>query len=291
MSVGMSVVRALVLVVSVLLFQGVLAARHSSGTHKPWHRGDYVALQCPVILSDGTPSSDWDNGLACLDVGTNTTKSELSLPFNTDAEFSCSVAVTAPMYKFLARVLAGKAAWVCRVPISSDQTDYVPVTIALWGTVRPSYLTSMAHINLVFHTAGGFFLAGSGYAFHDHETAVKEFGYLPMRGPVRWFAAHTYDTDPEAEAAEAAEAASGGGGRRSVPEHPNDRFLPSAVKPRAVAHLPRASDLVNAVRPQIALLWVLVSFVTAVGVCGVVFFAVLKPAVLAEAAAEARKRK
>eukprot|EP00842_Homolaphlyctis_polyrhiza_P006305 jgi/Hompol1/6676/HPOL_000133-RA len=207
------------------------------------------------------------------------------------------------MHALLARAASGDAVWSCRVPTarrSPAAGDFTIVPIHLRGSLSSSASSSSSsrsgvrlrfntHVNLVFHIMDGFFLGGAGYSLNDHEVPVSKHDYLTIAGPIRWFVGHTFDLHEPTIDVDGLLS----GNKLPLVAQGNGRShqLPDAAKPVHVHKLPRAADLRNAVRPDIATMAVLVSIVLTIAVCGTVYIFYLKPSVIANEQNAAKKRK
>ncbi|KAJ3269933.1 hypothetical protein HK104_005009, partial [Borealophlyctis nickersoniae] len=237
------------------------AHRERQQHYTPWSKGDMVPIECPVLTENGTQTEQWGPGPLCLNAG-----EELSFPFATDAEYRCRLSLDPTHYNFVRHVLENNAAWHCRIPLSKDKSFYTPLTITLWGETEPTHFHIFNHINFVFHVIDGFFLGAAAYGLRDHYTPGLEGSTLDVHGPVRWFVGHTFDLHP---------------GDENQPQKPASG--PSIAKPVPLGKIPRASELMNAVRPAIVIMWVGITATVTAGVCALIYEGYLKPTLVKEA--------
>ncbi|KAJ3056734.1 hypothetical protein HK097_004595 [Rhizophlyctis rosea] len=161
--------------------------------------------------------------------------------------------------------------------MTKDKAFYTPLTITLWGQTEDSHFHLMNHINFVFHVFDGFFLGAAAYALRDHYVMQPPDSVLDIHGPVRWFVGHTFDLHPTDPNETATTIPSDGAGADPTPQ--------VKVKRVPISNIPRASELLNAVRPSIVIMYVLISATVTAGVSTLVYIGYLKPGL------EARLRK
>ncbi|KAJ1551631.1 hypothetical protein HK096_006248 [Nowakowskiella sp. JEL0078] len=259
----------------------------------PYFHGDPVTVECPVLTQDGEPTTDYEPGPICLDTGL-----PLSFPFATDARVQCSIPTDERTYKHLEKVIVGKAAWMCRIPLTKNKTFYVPFNFNLWGAVEPSHVHMMNHFNFVFHVMDGFFLGATAYALRDQVVKVEPDAGIVIHGPVRWFIGHTYDmiADPEDDEEETRKKLLAAGPAQFVaikksedtkinPESQTQQPTsppPHVIKLLKKKELPTLSKLMNAVSPALVSMYCILSAGAATGVCLLIYIGWLKPALIKE---------
>jgi hypothetical protein len=183
----------------------------------------------------------------------------LTFGFETDAEWSCSLAIEPAFQSMLLRsTVETEVVWSCRVPVSKDpQTQYIPLPITLWTVfdAPQNQLHVMGRLNFVFHSLEGFILGASAYPLRDHAFILDpQAKTLDLHGTSKWFTGHTFDSiDP-------AKRISG--------------------TPVEAGILPTATELLNSVKPRYVIMWILIAITVTAGFCALLYEAYLKPKLL-----------
>ncbi|KAJ3192326.1 hypothetical protein HK101_006721 [Irineochytrium annulatum] len=254
--------------------------------HIPFSMGDLVDIECPVILSNGTLTTEYVP-LHCADSGVQKSNAPLQFPYGMDALLRCIWALDEGMYNMIKLSMEGKAAYSCRVPMSKDKTIFWPLTINFWGAIEDTHIHLMTHWNFVLHALEGFFLGGSVYPLRDHWVLAPPGGFIIIHGPVRWFAGHTFEGSVQ--------------GAQNVPQI-DDKTIPAAnkdedssekakqaerpgiapkdLKPVSKEELPTVAALLAAVPPSVVMMYVGVSVGCTVGVAALLYISYLKPKLL-----------
>ncbi|KAJ3284382.1 hypothetical protein HDU79_008254 [Rhizoclosmatium sp. JEL0117] len=193
------------------------------------------------------------------------------------------------MYNMISNSLDMKASYTCRVPMSKEASIYFPLTFSFWGQVEPTHIHLMTHWNFLFHAMDGFFLGGSVYPLRDHWVAAEKGSVLLIHGPVRWFAAHTFESTLQDAWLHNANAGtvpnSNAETAKQGPLPPRPIIAPpenANVKPVKEADLPTVSKLLSAIPRSSFIFYVFASIGASFGISTLVYYAYLKPKLLLE---------
>ncbi|ORY42219.1 hypothetical protein BCR33DRAFT_718408 [Rhizoclosmatium globosum] len=246
--------------------------------------GDMVPIECPQIHSNGTISSTVYAPFHCADTNT-----PLQLPYGLDAMLQCVWSLDEGMYNMISNSLDMKASYTCRVPMSKEASIYFPLTFSFWGQVKSTHIHLMTHWNFLFHAMDGFFLGGSVYPLRDHWVAAEKGSVLLIHGPVRWFAAHTFESTLQDAWLHNANAGtvpnSNAETAKQGPLPPRPIIAPpdnANVKPVKEADLPTVSKLLSAIPRSSFIFYVFASIGASFAISTLVYYAYLKPKLLLE---------
>ncbi|KAJ3100421.1 hypothetical protein HK100_004715 [Physocladia obscura] len=266
--------------------------------------GDLVAIECPVVHSNGSLSVTEYESLHCADAS---------------IVLQCVWPMDESMYNTILATISLRASYTCRVPISKDATIFFPLTFSFWAKFEPTakgqhHVHLMTHWNFLFHAVDGFFLGGTVYPLRDRWVLIEGARATVMiHGPVRWFAGHTFEGTVQDNAAwvlgehraiplQSSYSSSSGSSvnsGQSVPgvneenlkkPAPPTRPIIGASKKRITGNIapvkdkdmPTVSKLLTAVPRSIVWLYVALSIGITIAIAALIYYAYLKPKLLLE---------
>ncbi|GAM84823.1 hypothetical protein ANO11243_028240 [Dothideomycetidae sp. 11243] len=193
---------------------GAVSSQQPLTAEQPRYKlGDAIPVTCLNRTSEGEHITDKSGQLQYVPFPTcNETGRPLELYFGVEKDINCTIDfVSDPFFHLLEYYVHNDSPFTCRVPArplstfsaAADPVEgqgslsetYVPLVVALTGTLQLSHLHVSTHLNLLMHAAPrstdpGVVAAGTAYSIATSAQPATKIiigDALPLRFSVRWY--------------------------------------------------------------------------------------------------------
>jgi len=182
--------------------------------------GEAIPVSCLNRTADGEHVTDASGALQYIPFPTcNETGRPLELYFGVEKDINCTIEfIDDPFFHLLEYIVHNDSPFTCRIPqrplspavVESNKqkrdvmnvegqgslsNDYIPLIVALTGTLQLSHLHVSSHLNVLLHAAPksvepGVIAAGTAYSIAtplQPPTRIVIGDSLPLRFSVRWY--------------------------------------------------------------------------------------------------------